>query len=474
MKKMMTVLLTVMLVAGLAMSASADTCTGCKGNLGQVPFPEAREQQTCTASAFDYDGYWLNDIQMNTGTADAPVWAVTNRQGPSGQYGYCLNGRHKLIFKVCECGTAQINANMKAGMRVGVQMDILTTGVYWSAPNMYVGDYADPTLGNIPSSQLTKLALGRFATEADACAATYYNQYTARMPYSADELDVDDYDSDGNTTEANPFWSGDSVERLNYLAAERANQTPPYPWAPKSRSDLGIVRYFKDATCAINQAVTPYGGNECTFKTENKAKSLQSLSREGYVISKMDELYNVSYWWIDVPPMRLDATEAKAGEVIQIKVSLLGQREGTICASCTPFCSCIIDIARIGCDARGDLLFPYVVQQAGNRKTGIAIANLSVGQTIVNPTVNFTMVDSTGTVFKASTPMTKQVWAWELDALISGADALTWVSTPAGRTVAPGFAWMCINGNFAMDGYSFIQDGNFGGSVLPRTGVVCK
>ena len=117
--------------------------------------------------------------------------------------------------------------------------------------------------------------------------------------------------------------------------------------------------------------------------------------------------------------------------------------------------------------------FPYVVQQSSPWSTGIAITNLMFGA-VAAPAANVVMTDSTGTIFRATIDMTgKAVWAWDLDSMITGASALTWTSTPAGQTPAPGFAWVCITGNFPMDGFSYLNDGIFGAGTLPRMGVVC-
>jgi len=88
-------------------------------------------------------------------------------------------------------------------------------------------------------------------------------------------------------------------------------------------------------------------------------------------------------WWIDIPPVRIDPTVLKNGELISIKVSLYDPTLPLpICPSCIQtICDCTIDIAQVCCTAVAPtsmLNFPYFTSlTTGDFWNGIAIANSS-------------------------------------------------------------------------------------------------
>lgn len=105
------------------------------------------------------------------------------------------------------------------------------------------------------------------------------------------------------------------------------------------------------------------------------------------------------------------------------------------------------------------MYFPYVLTQSGNWKTGIVITNLSPTVAAADMSVTFTLTDSAGNVFTyTKSDFTAVVYAIYLDDILS-----MFSGTPA-----PGAGWLMINGNFGMDGYEFLTDGNFGAGTLPR------
>jgi len=108
------------------------------------------------------------------------------------------------------------------------------------------------------------------------------------------------------------------------------------------------------------------------------------------------------------------------------------------------------------------MYFPYVLTQT-SFATGIVITNL----TDVAPAdmeAILTLTDSTGAVFTyTKTDFTSKVWSFVLDSVLA----------EYGWTPAPGNAWLHVQTNFTVDGYSFVTDGSFGAGTLPRVLVNC-
>ncbi|MBN2437446.1 MAG: hypothetical protein JXL20_02480 [Deltaproteobacteria bacterium] len=89
-----------------------------------------------------------------------------------------------------------------------------------------------------------------------------------------------------------------------------------------------------------------------------------------------------AYWWIDVPPVRIDPTVLKNNEIVSVKISIYDPTLPLpICPSCiTCICECTIDIAQVCCAGPApvttNLTFNYFTSLAtGDYWNGISISN---------------------------------------------------------------------------------------------------
>jgi len=203
----------------------------------------------------------------------------------------------------------------------------------------------------------------------------------------------------------------------------------------------------------------------------SQAVVLVSDDGQGYTITEDDEDNGRHFWWIDIPAIRIDRNILHDGEIISVKVELLSEGTGGICAECESVCECIVDVAEVCCDTliplpdQFGMYFPYVTWQ-GAWSTGIVVTNISsmvpYAPMVVAPEdmeVTFVLHDVNGdqfTYFKDD--FTTANWAFSMGALVPEFDG----------TPADGPAWLEVQTNFVVDGYSYIANGNFGLGTLPR------
>ncbi len=110
------------------------------------------------------------------------------------------------------------------------------------------------------------------------------------------------------------------------------------------------------------------------------------------------------------------------------------------------------------------MYFPYVVSGINPWQAGLVVTNIGTNVAAADMDVTFTLTDATGAVFTYNkTDFTQVVWAGFLDSILS-----EFSGTPAA-----GAGWLMVQGNFALDGYSFLTDGNFGAGTLARPMVAC-
>lgn len=266
--------------------------------------------------------------------------------------------------------------------------------------------------------------------------------------------------------DAGVYWQGTtpSIAMDTYSGKTQACEANSYT------KSFGTVSYY--TVTEPGTSTTPGAApTTCSPAANQKLITLQSapLSTQGYTVTQADVDAQVSYWGIDIPPVIVTAA-AKAGSKVSVKIELLDANSAGICSSCTPLCHCTIDIAILGCEGGAIstcVSFPYVVTQINETSgwsTGIAIANLDEGVTA--PTLTFKLTDSKGAVFTATKGFTDKVGAWMLDDILTN-----WTWSPSTMPV-PGAAMLQVSGNFNLDGYEFMSDGNFGAGTLPRT--TCK
>lgn len=105
------------------------------------------------------------------------------------------------------------------------------------------------------------------------------------------------------------------------------------------------------------------------------------------------------------------------------------------------------------------MYFPYVLTGSSPWQTGIVVSNVGSDVAPSDMEVLFTLTDSTGTQFTyTKDDFTAVVYPTFLDTML----------TEFSGTPAAGPAWLKVQGNFVIDGYSFLTNSIFGAGTLPR------
>jgi hypothetical protein len=265
---------------------------------------------------------------------------------------------------------------------------------------------------------------------------------------------------DGVTGENGAYWSDGAsanVEMSQYATATAAcADSTPYT------KTFGAGKFYKSNL--TTEVTTLTADSTCVVPAANQATVIVTDITEGYLITAQDELDKLSHWWIDIAPIRIDPNVLNSGELISVRIELMNQESGGICADCTAVCECEIDVAVVCCDpADIEILtcmyFPYVVTQASPWSTGIVVTNLDPDVDIADMEATFTLTDSAGDVFTyTKTDFDTKVWPFMLDTELPNFSG----------TPVPGPAWLKVETNFYPDGYNFMTDGAFGAGTLPR------
>jgi hypothetical protein len=354
------------------------------------------------------------------------------------QYGYCPNQdeitadgegiskrKCRLIFNICDCPES---CNLVPGEKVGVQMTILTTGVYWADDsNSYAvsGSDTDRTVW-----------FKNFKTISEACAP-----------------------------------DRDVVMTKNF----------------------GKVKYYRSITEKVNskglvertlngEGVPASGCFAGAIPSANKVKVLESERASDYQIKASDSGAltdsddGLCQFWIDIPAMRLDGTEAKAGDVIKVRVSLLTNRTYSgICSACDQpnICECVVSVGVVCCTSKsstsGCFFFPYVLQ--GLQETQGWVSGVAVSATGTIPAgayCKLTLKDQDGNIatWTKSDMGNSLVWAFVLDSVMSN----------FGKKMTPGACSLKVESNYPIDGYTFMNANmQFGTGTMPRgCGTSCN
>ena len=343
------------------------------------------------------------------------------------QYGYCPNQdeidadgngiskrKCRLVFNICDCPTS---CKMVPGEKVGVQMTIQTAGVYWAE-------------------------------------------------------DGKAYDGNGNRT----IWF------QNY-GTQSAACVPPKDTV--MTKNFGRIKYYRNVTEKENskglleRTLGPDGtpAADCfagAIPSVNKVQVLESDRDYDYLITKADD--GLCQFWIDIPAMRLDGTEAKAGDVIKVRVSLLTNRTYSgICSACDQpnICECVVSVGVVCCTSKsstsGCFFFPYVLQ--GLQETQGWVSGVAVSATGTIPAgayCKLTLKDQDGNIatWTKSDMGNSLVWAFVLDSVMSN----------FGKKMTPGACSLKVESNYPIDGYTFMNANmQFGTGTMPRgCGTSCN
>ena len=413
-------------------------CANCKCPVKNVPCPTTTTStgvqgavvtQTSTTCPFDYDN-GVNGV--------AP-----------GDYGYsaaAASDRNcKLILNVCSCPAS---CDTKVGTKIGIQMEILTPGVYWANdPNLTDDSKGRQTIwfNNYPGTY----------TQSQICADKSQPKNFGKIRYYLKTEET--FNSKGN-----------------YV---RNPTNAPYEMDDPAIAPLGNGNTYNNATDTAGDCFT-------TVPAKNQVKVLQSEVEAG-VDGKLtaDSDYTVTTedagrckFWIDIPAMRLDGT-AKKGDAIQVKITLLWNRIPTgICKDCDPpiLCECIRTVGVVCADEvssdSGCLFFPYVLQGLESTSgwvTGIAVSSRGT-KLPADAYCLLTLQDSDGAVatYKKTDMGSKLVWAFVLDREMKNFN----------KTLAAGAVSLKVESNYRIDGYAFMNANMaFGAGEMARAcGTACN
>jgi len=183
----------------------------------------------------------------------------------------------------------------------------------------------------------------------------------------------------GQAGERGAYWSGTGVPgTINFMnfttqalacaalpAAQVKTFGTPIFYRGDGSTSVAAAALTTDTTCTV-----PAGARSTILTTPFGAA-------QGYLITLAD--VNVPYFWIDVPPIRIDPKVIAAGAIISVNIQLFDATQTPVCPSCIiPLCGCTIDVAQVGCTAAVSttLLYPYFTSlTAGDYWNGIAIGN---------------------------------------------------------------------------------------------------
>jgi hypothetical protein len=201
----------------------------------------------------------------------------------------------------------------------------------------------------------------------------------------------------------------------------------------------------------------------------SKVQVLESDRVYDYQITKEDD--GLCQFWIDIPAMRLDGTEAKAGDTIKVRVSLLTNRTYSgICSACDQpnICECVISVGVVCCSSKastsGCFFFPYVLQglqESQSWVSGVAISAL-VTKLPADAWCKLTLQDQLGNIatYTKRDLGNKLVWSFVLDDIMDMFD---------NKNMEPGATSLMVESNYRMDGYTFMNANfGFGTGAMPR------
>jgi hypothetical protein len=177
------------------------------------------------------------------------------------------------------------------------------------------------------------------------------------------------------------YWSapGDSnIEFSKFASLQAACASTGYD------SNFGPGAWYTSTAAGTSgtEIMTLAGDPTCVVPALNAATMLVTDPDQGYMITDYDVLMKLSYWKIDVPPIRIVPDVLHNCETISVRIETLDQSTGGICRDCNATCECIIDVAKVCCTSTtsGECLFPYFTSTTAPNDAqpwwnGIAIVN---------------------------------------------------------------------------------------------------
>jgi hypothetical protein len=178
----------------------------------------------------------------------------------------------------------------------------------------------------------------------------------------------------GLTGERGAYWSGTGVPGT-ILWDDFATSTAACAAAAQARN-FGAPVFFRGDGTTVVAAAALITDTTCAVPNAGRSTILTTPASLDVVIAG-----DGPYWWIDIPPVRIDPTVLKNGEIVSVKISIYDPTLPLpICPACmVTICDCTIDIAQVCCTAAAPttvLTFPYFTSlTAGDYWNGISISN---------------------------------------------------------------------------------------------------
>ncbi len=247
----------------------------------------------------------------------------------------------------------------------------------------------------------------------------------------AEDISINLYSdgANGAATQAGVYLYSVALRtELGGLLVEGVDYAITWDVAPALCSIVGSTVTFAQttqATITLNTATFTGAGNELQFCIEYMVDP---------AVAEQDS--NVRFWAL--------------AETLPCGTLFDGMQNAALLVECGSTPSC--------------MYFPYVVSGINPWQAGIVVTNIGTDVAAADMEAIFTLTDATGATFTyTKSDFTTVVWAGFLDSILS-----EFSGTPAA-----GAGWLMVQGNFSLDGYSFLTDGNFGAGTLARPMVAC-
>jgi len=210
------------------------------------------------------------------------------------------------------------------------------------------------------------------------------------------------------------------------------------------------------ATSDSGPTSNPLQTGACTVPAANQATvySTYNMPASGYTVAGGG--FEQSWWWMDIPPIRIDPAVLNSGELVSVRIELIEQFG--ICPTCA-LCECVIPVAQVCCGAAAvaPRLFPYFTSLDGSAGWWDGIALVNTSATANGVTLTAYVQDGTTDTVTISVPANSIV----SDILPN----LSWAGTGTGGLPLYIIATPTAPG---LDGFAMIGDGAQAQGYLPR------
>lgn len=494
-----------------------DPCAKCTPwHIPAVGCTALAQGQTATVNVFDWDAtYGYCEQQGQTSFTYPGTNNVALRN--------C-----RLVFDICKCPEA---CQLEEGWVIGVQMEILTPGVYFAAdPDVPQFNGATPTpwddynvAGTYCYSPNTYQLRFRRLPETAASTPCTTTDFRMGGRTTYDTMKISYYT---NATQANAgneiTWAVGPGAAGQGLAKVVRTPTPYDGWElTEADVDNQLCNFWYDVPAMIASGTVTSGQTVQLKVSLLASEPLEDLLTVG--ASMIDYLRpanavatqptvvdtdtsrwattGAADWLLGAPPYLnqglywenfcattpvicgtpgfnydRDAQSNNDGDADDLVLIGNGncrwQWDQKFCPTCTSPCSCTIDLGILCCEAAGGsycMTFPYVLQQTDDWMTGIALTRLCAPATGITPAVTLTLTDCEGAKFTHTiTPFGQCLEGVSLDALL----------TEYGWDPEPGQGWLQVESNFPLGGYQFnlfdSGHGMFGAGILPEGCYSCQ